>query len=834
MKNLKLMAAVSAFILSACSAIYEPITPQDTESTTSTQPTEEQTAPDNNESITPAESVSVLITENRITEEFSISSDRAQKLVGIIKEMAGKPPLELPYPSQQGGMDIVISGSEESLYINRNCDGYNDFVSINSSAFPVSEEFDEFVSELRENTPEKRLIGTSCKYPEPTDDTERLRAAEYTVATWLETLKNEQGRWHIDDYFISEPMYGAPQVTAKSEDGKIFAAVVWFGDSTNVGGFPGESVFARYNDSDFVNKEEHQPGVYGLFRYENGECTIIDYVNINEYPNGYKFGLNSKKHEYLSFYEFAADKENTARLLEEHPYKSSTVDSVLSHTVMQLADGEICFLAIGTMDDDFTVKNNGKIGGPMKQEFYTMQTTSGYNSPVYYDEANRQPGWIEYSEKFDLVLDDYNSDGNPDFAIKVGGDENGSVYYLHCMDYGFSEIASRGEFYLPDRFEDSLRMQIIGDKRIALPVKIDGKIEMQSFYIFGKDGTGKKEPLDNYRLYSQKFYLPDNCNYYESGTKTIIFNAWNNTAEAVDFGGAYTIERKNGSNWEEVLKGGCKPETVQPFNCAEIVVDTSKLTAESREEYRLCMTINGEKVYGGFYLGGGNVPAELKITGEAPLPDNRKELKFTVENIGKASLYPIGAELYFNNEKLLDVDVKQLRGLQSGHSATVTVKCGEKPFTAGSYELKIHTESGVFSAKQTLISIPENKRYPLELVSVQATEEGIAVELQANQQIINASCMIAVLSENEWVPAALLPEEYKEIKNIYDNVELKPFSLKSGEKITLNFISLDKTELPDEINTLMTEATTGVKSGDRCAVVTVVDGKELWLYFTMT
>lgn len=466
-----------------------------------------------------------------------------------------------------------------------------------------SEEFNAFTEEPVIDTPDKRLIGTSFKCAEPTTDEEYLQAAEGVIKAWLETLKSETGQWRVDNCFIAETPYGAPQIAAKSEDGKTFAAVVWF-DYPDVAGFPSDSIFARHSDNKFVHKNELMPGVYGLFKYENGLCEIIDYADINEFPNGYKFGLESAQSDYETFFEFLADSDYIQELLRDYPYRSNTVDSVLSHNVMRLANGEIYFLVIGPMDDIYCVENGDKIGGPMKREFYTRTDKDGYNSPVYYDQEHRQPKWIEFGKSFNLVFDDYNSDGNPDYAIKVDSDENGSTYCIECMEYMGQPSASKGEIYVYGRFEDSIRFQLVESGKTAVPVKTDNGIEIRVFDIFGGDGESKKEAVDNYRLYSQRYYMPNAFNSYSVKTNKIIFNAWNNTDESAAFGGNYTIERKNGNNWEEISQGVCETAIVPAYNCGELSVDVSEITVRERSECRVVMEINGEKVFGGFYMGG--------------------------------------------------------------------------------------------------------------------------------------------------------------------------------------------------------------------------------------
>lgn len=466
----------------------------------------------------------------------------------------------------------------------------------------TSEELNSFIEEPTGNSPDKRLIGTSFKCERPETDEEYLRAAECVIAVWLETLKSETGQWHVDDCFIVESPYGAPQITAISEDGKTFAAVVWF-DYPDVAGFPSDSIFARNSDNEFVHKDELLSGVYGLFKYENGSCEITDYVDINEFPGGYKFGLGNAKSDYETFFEFLADDEHIGELLCDYPYRSNAVDSVLSHNVMRLANGEIYFLVIGPMDDTYCVENGDKIGGPMKQEFYTRTDKDGYNSPVYFDQESRQPRWIEFSKSFKLVFDDYNSDGNPDFAIKVDSDENGSTYCIEFMEYMGQPSARKGEIYVYGRFEDSIRFQLVESGKAAVPVKTDNGIEIRVFDITGSNSESKKEAANDYRLYSQRYYMPNTFNSYSAGTDKIVFNAWNNTGEAAAFGGNYTVERKSGDAWEEISRGVCETVSVPAYNCSELSVDVSEIPVGERSEYRVVMTINGEKVCGGFYMG---------------------------------------------------------------------------------------------------------------------------------------------------------------------------------------------------------------------------------------
>lgn len=610
MKLSKIFAVIlCTAMLSACTQQTENISALDPESTTiattgsNVSKTEENSSP---ATIIPTDSKILCLSENNISEEFTLTDEQWSKFCEIVNNIVSCEPLEIAAPYQSGGLRIspVGSGFPDYFFMTKLCDGFNEYLLVSDTAYPVSEEFNAFIENIRGNSPDKRLIGTSFKCAKPAADEEYLRAAEGVILTWLETLKNESGRWHVDNCFIVETPYGAPQITAKSEDGNTFAAVVWF-DYPDVAGFPPESIFARYSDNKFVHKKEAQPGVYGLFRYENGFCEITDYADINEFPNGYKFGLGNAQSDYETFFDFLADNDYIRELLRDYPYCSNAVDSVLSHNVMRLANGEIYFLAIGPMDDIYCVENGDKIGGPMKQEFYTRTDKDGYNSPVYYDQENRQPKWIEFSKSFDLVFDDYNGDGNPDFAIKIDSDEKGSTYCIEFMEYMGQPSARKGEIYVYGRFEDSIRFQLVESGKAAVPVKTDNGIEMRIFDISGSNSEGKKEAVDDYRLYSQRYYMPNAFNCYSAGTDKIIFGAWNNTGEAAAFGGNYTIERKNGNGWEEISRGACETVSVPAYNCSELSVDVSEIPISERSEYRVVMTINGKEVCGGFYMGGG-------------------------------------------------------------------------------------------------------------------------------------------------------------------------------------------------------------------------------------
>ena len=837
MKITKIFTVVLCVVmLSACKDRSENISSPNGESTAVSSDENSSTV-----TIIPTDSKILRLSENSITEEITLTDEQWREYCGIVNNIVSCEPLEIAVPYQSGGLRVSPGSGEfpDYFYMTKLCDGFNEYVLANDTAYPISDEFDAFIEKIASTPPDKRLIGMSYKCAEPVTDIEYLRAAEGVIEAWLETLKHETGQWRVDSFFIVETPYDAPQITARSEDGKTFAAVVWF-DYPDIAGFPPESVFARSSNNMFVHKGEVQSGVYGLFRYENGACKILDYVDVNEFPNGYKFGLGSAASDYETFFEFLADEDYTKELLQDYPYLSHTVGRVLSHNVMRLANGEIYFLAIGPRDSAYYMENGDRVGGPMEQEFYTRTRRDGYNSPIYYDQANRQPKWIEYSPDFKLVFDDYNSDGNPDYAIKVGGDANGTTYYLECMDYIGWPTSSRGEIYVYGRFEDSIRFQIVESGKIAVPVKTDSGVEMRIFGITDKSGTGREGSVDDYRLYSQRYYMPNALNSYSAGTGKIIFNAWNNTDKNAEFGGDFTVERESGNGWETISRGVCETVSVPAYNCGELSVDVSGVFASERSEYRVVMTVNGKRIYGGFYMGGGEVPTVLAISGGEPLPDKRIEMKFTVENTGAATARVISAELYKDDAKIQDVDISSLKNLPSGDVAVLSVRSDSELFSAGEYKLKVYTDGGEFTAVRTLISVPENQRFHLCAVSAEKTSDSVKFTLQNNKydksEVTNAEIeSICVLKDNSWQSLTLVPAELKTINSILDIPESEPFSLKSGESATFEFIPASEIKAFRELLDALDESCeVEISRGDRLAVAVDIDGKVEWVYFTLS
>lgn len=408
------------------------------------------------------------------------------------------------------------------------------------------------------------------------------------------------------------------------------------------------------------------------------------------------------------------------------------------------------------------------------------------------------------------------------------------------MEYMGQPSPSRGEIYVYGRFDDSIRFQIIESGKVAVPVKTDNGVEMRIFDITDKSGTGSEGSVDDYRLYSQRYYMQNAFNSYSTGTSKIIFNAWNNTDKNAEFGGDFTVERKSGNGWEAISRGVCETVSVPAYNCGELSVDISGISAPERSEYRVVMTINGRKICGGFYMGGGEVPTDLAISGGESLPDKRIEMKFTVKNTGAATARVIGAELYKGDAKIQNVDISSLKNLPSGDVAVLSVKSDSEMFSAGEYKLKVYTDGGKFTAVQTLISVPENQRFHLSAVSAEKTSGGVKFILQNKKydksEVANAKiASISVLKDNSWQSLTLVPAELKTIKSILDIPESEPFSLKSGESATFEFIPASEIKALREFwDELDESCEVEISHGDRLAVAVDIDGNVELVYFTLS
>lgn len=476
----------------------------------------------------------------------------------------------------------------------------------------VSEKPDSYPPAVTEspkkNTPESRLIGISVPCAEPTTKAEYLSAARETVAVWLDSLQKESGEYRLTGYtFVSNGDLRDFLGDGMIDGGREFVCYVAFDTQ-------GTSRKSKFYADGTYNTFYHYyfgPGVYARFRWEDGVCTLIDYdeafalLTSDTLKHGL-YGINAKNPEYPTFFDFMNDSETTKKWLESgisHPISMQ----VVSHNVMMLGNGDIIFMDIsadpGTPVIDGTVKND------MHQYFYDSNGKAKYSSPVDYIDGSGAVV-MTYRDGFSLKFADYNHDGNPDYAIRIASDEHGSTYDIRCMDDGGTPWCANREIYVYGEFDESILLQVSDNGSLLIPDR-----NSRGDYIFRESSPvsdlsdGSHRPVSDtynadYRMYSQKFFLPKNLRCYDPETFEIICYFWNNTDEAVSVGGSYTIEKQNGNTWETVSAGNsfAGAETA-PHKHAELTFNISDIAKGDTGLYRIKFMIGNEAVYGGFYLG---------------------------------------------------------------------------------------------------------------------------------------------------------------------------------------------------------------------------------------
>ena len=217
---------------------------------------------------------------------------------------------------------------------------------------------------------------------------------------------------------------------------------------------------------------------------------------------------------------------------------------------------------------------------------------------------------MTYHNGFSLKFADYNHDGNPDYAIRIASDEHGSTYDLRCMDDGGTPWCANREVYVYGEFDESILLQVSDNGRLLIPDRNSrGDYMLRESAPVSDLSDAKHQQVSDtynadYRMYSQKFYLPENLRCYGPETSEIICYFWNNTDEAVSVDGNYTIEKQNGDTWETVSAGhSFTGAETAPHKHTELTFDISEVTESSAGLYRIKFMIDNKAVYGGFYLG---------------------------------------------------------------------------------------------------------------------------------------------------------------------------------------------------------------------------------------
>ncbi len=684
-------------------------------------------------------------------------------------------------PKEEGNAKdrLEFKLNEKEHYLSKIVGENSSYIRIDDTEYPLTDEaeklFERYCTDEKEQKPEEpakpaepisdnpadRLIGLSIKCSEPTTYEEYLAVSRKIVAQWLDSLKKEKGEYRlrsytfVDDLDENRVFHGDGYVNG----GREFVCYVAFDAPEKE-----NTVFYAAGTYDKFYHYYFGPGVLARFRWENGVCSLIDYdeayamLTSGTLKSGL-YGIKSADTpSYKTFYDFFNDKENVEEWLAKD-YHSYLCSYLVSHNVMMLSNGNIVYMDIGNSD---IPKYEGDYATTdMHQYFYTPEDSSIYSSPIDYIDGSGAV-FMTYRLGFPLIFDDYNHDGNPDYAIRVSSDENGSKYDVRCMDINGTPWEDNKEIYIPGEFAESIRLQISDRGGIFIAGKDDPASYVDSYPFSDKSNTEhhivSEDKLQDYRMYSQRFYLPESLRSYTSDDKEIICYFWNNTAESVTAGGEYEIQRLNGKQWETISSGKqISSVEVKARGYAELGFDISDLTDDRLAVYRVKISVNGKDVYGGFYHGDKN-GASLEIT-SGEYPTAAKQISFDVKNVGLSAAYPKSITLRRGSEKVCELGTELHSKIDSGKSTAITISADDIAggFTAGEYALVISTGDKEFTGTAVLREIPPEQLYHFpQNVPAKETGEGIELTLtngiwSKETAIISDVSSFKVLKNGEWL-----------------------------------------------------------------------------------
>jgi hypothetical protein len=539
---------------------------------------------------------------------------------------------------------IVIYEGSLSYRIQKYVSSYEGYIEIDGNYYDVSDNLDSLIEALSQSgatmymEPDEYLLTYTTSCDEPQTEDEYIAAAQDITGQWLEYLKTTKGEYRIRDYSF-EKNYAANKSRLLA-DGYVNGLREWTVEVRfDVEGIPGNSVF--YDETGYNTYYSYYfgPMVILRLRWQDGVCSVVDYdyAYMGAMYGGSLldnlYGVRTSESSYDTFYEFMNDSENVNSYLNNGVY-SKLISGVVSHNVLMLSNGSVYYVDIGGSSSYNPLSySDGVYTGQFARQFYDVDGSSTYGSPVTYDDSTQSPTTISFSEDFSLIFDDYNHDGNPDYTIKIDEDDNGSTYYVSCMSNDGTPRANpyNNEIYLAGCFDDSVRLQ---------------RYENGYVYWHYEDGrlTSNQE-LDDYRMYSQRYYEPEGLNSYKEGTENVICYLWNNTDEAVQLGSSYDIEGYVNGDWVSVAAGlslsgtdiindDCLGSTdsqtsgddkfVSPYSHIAISFDVSEASNTNADananiagnEYRIVLQLeDGKTVYGGFYMGEGDSDGDMSSDG---------------------------------------------------------------------------------------------------------------------------------------------------------------------------------------------------------------------------
>ena len=432
-KRLFLLSLI--LVLTGCSKVTEP-----TKGEESTEPLDRIEAEEPKDTEAPADKAQQEADSKQIQEwldnpnkvfsansrETELSREEWNRLLTTWSDLQKEDPVLI---REQGNMADLLSFSieEEEHDIRIVRDKNNRYVSLDGVEYPftdsIAQIFEEYCEERpaavsTHRNPSEELRGLSVVCPEPKNPEEYLQTAREVVKPWLDSLWGRTDEYRLPSYTFSDELAENREFHGDGmvDGGREFVCYVAFETPKE----EEDTVFYAEGTYDTFYHYYFGPGILARFRWEDGVCTLVDYdeafamLTADRLKDGL-YGISEEETQYKTFYDFLNDRENVNTWLGQG-YRSRLCSYRVSHNVMMLANGKVIFMDIG---DSSQPKINGDmVTTDMHQYYYDAEGDEKYSSPV--DFIDGQGAVVmTYREGFPVIYDDYNHDGNPDFAIHL-------------------------------------------------------------------------------------------------------------------------------------------------------------------------------------------------------------------------------------------------------------------------------------------------------------------------------------------------------------------------------------------------------------------------------
>lgn len=621
-----------------------------------------------------------------------------------------------------------INGQSDKGYFNVACFNgkYYDFFRINGNYYPMNKALDKACRKIvasgkASDDVADRMLTYTYKCSEPKTDSEYLKAAQSLVGKWLDTLKKETGEYKLASYTFNGKSLAAENNAVRGvgiiSGGREFCVTVGF-ETT---GLSKKSVFSQPKNSGYGKFYNYYKGALVVVRcrWENGVCRILSYGSGGKALTEGLNGIRANNTAYDTLFDFYRDTKQVEKLNKACTYNILGRYGIAASSPVYMADGRIGYVAIYPRNYAETGKDGIKTT-EYNNGFFDESYNATYSSPI--DFKDGKGAQLEnYHERFSLVFDDYNGDGCADYAIKQSAEDetsDGAKYEVRCMSNDLTPRAERFDFFMAGRHEESIRLQ---------------HNDSGGYVYWSKGSDGKhvsNVPVDDYRMYSERYYLPAAYRWYDD-EKSIYCFFWNNTAKDVKVGGKYHIDYNKNGKWVSVSKDKTLANTTaKAYRDTELKFDISDIK-RNYGEYRIVMKVAGKTVYGGFYIGGRGASISVNAA-EKTVPAGSGYIEFTVKNNGTEPVRLTSAYIAKGGKKISDVPLdnslilsdaeKNLaaaldRNLAPG-KYSINVPCGKKTAKMSFTVKKVNDDALTFfggkctaklSDGKLIISVKNNK-----------------------------------------------------------------------------------------------------------------------------